>query len=101
MSTDPNVNPYPPVDLPYRVSSLEAWRAAMEKDQIPKMMAIFDERQRVDHEELAVVKAQLAMLVKRDNERSGFLSGGKALITLGLFGAIQVIGLILLIADKV
>lgn len=96
-------SPYPSssdASTNYRLSALEKWRDAIERDQIPTMLAIMDERVQNTMKDVAVLKAQNEMLVKRDNERQGFLSGGKALVTIGLFGAIQLGGFILLIADK-
>lgn len=82
-------SPYPSggdTSVQYRLSSLEKWRDAIERDALPKTLAIMDERQRNDHELIVAMKAELDFLKKRDSERSGFINGNKAVITVaGLF----------------
>lgn len=77
--------PYPGPQLDigsisFRLHALEEWKRAIEQDQLPKMLAIMDERQRNDHEDIVSLKATVATLMTERDRSQGFKFGSKTLI---------------------
>jgi hypothetical protein len=84
----------------YRLRALESWKDTMEQNRLPTELALHDARLRAV--ELMVTKqdALLTELVKRDNERTGWWAGNKAIITVVGFFLLQVISVAVILSDK-